>query len=721
VTADGRVFGYEVFVPPPSFGRVYAFQLFTWTAAAGMSSVAPIYGVENFAIAVDSSSGQLVGYSCNDSSRNDCRAFSWTASGGSVDMTPAGPGVGSCYPYDVNGQGQAAGYCNGNPDRAFIWSAGTGMQFLVPATAGAQCYAEGLNDSGQVVRNCVSGSERFGFSWTSDVGMVEIRVQGSTNSYARHVNGSGQVAGQTALGQAWIWTEQDGISLIAGVNNGWSVGLLGLTESGHVIGYTTQVAPTSGPQYAFAWRQGDGLSLLYLEQGANSYPRAWNAAGQVTGAAVRNNLWGAFVWTPGKGIVALDPIPEPVYNSPCADAFAINARGQVAGVSCRRTYNEYRSPAVLWNARPVSRTPLVLAVPDASADGITDIGVLRDRPIRVEVRSGQNSALVRTIGFLDDSVVPLAVQSMLDTDGNGIAEIAVLAARRSDDRGVVEIRNVSGPQAVRQVWFAAGQTPVSLAVIADDADNNGVAELAVLSRRNSDGRGLVEVKNAFGTANTRAIWMAAGFSPRDLEVVEDADHNGVPEVAVLATRDSDGRIVAEVELGGQPLAPNSVWFMAGHSAVDLAVVDDADGNTIPELAVLSSRNSDGRNVVEIKNAAGATAANAVWFALGNSALAVKSMADADGNSVPEVLVLATRDSDGRAIAEVKNAAGTANGRALWYPTGYSARDLAILPDLDNNGIAEAGALLMRATDGRIVVESRNASSTQAPRDYWFSP
>jgi len=67
-------------------------------------------------------------------------------------------------------------------------------------------------------------------------------------------------------------------------------------------------------------------------------------------------------------------------------------------------------------------------------------------------------------------------------DGNGVAEVAVLAARRSDDRGVVEIRNVSGPQAVRQIWFAAGQTPLAFAAIDDDADNNGMAEIAVCRR-----------------------------------------------------------------------------------------------------------------------------------------------------------------------------------------------------------------------------------------------
>jgi len=50
-----------------------------------------------------------------------------------------------------------------------------------------------------------------------------------------------------------------------------------------------------------------------------------------------------------------------------------------------------------------------------------------------------------------------------------------------------------------------------------------------------------------------------------------------------------------------------------------------------------------------------------------------------------------------------------------------SRDVAVLPDLDGNGVAEAGVLLIRNSDGHIVVQRRNAAGTQAPVDYWFSP
>ena len=385
-------------------------------------------------------------------------------------------------------------------------------------------------------------------------------------------------------------------------------------------------------------------------------------------------------------------------------------------------------PLGAWMFRPLepaTRTLMLLPLPDVNADGVADLAVIRDEPLRAEIRSGGTGALLRTIPYLDSVAGgpfdPVDAQLLPDSDGDGAVEIALLVRRHVDARGVVEIRNVAGPAAPRQVWFAACRKSVALAAIAEDADGNGVPELAVLSIGHRDGRGIVEVKNAYGPTNPTTLWVGSGLTPTDLHVVPDADANGVPEVAVLARRDSDGRIVVELKNASGATNPKAVWFMAGHSAIDLAVVPDADANGIAEVAVLSSRDADGRLVVEVKNAAGVTNANAVWFAAGQHGLAVRSLREADGNGVPEIAVLSSRVSDGRVLVEVKNAAGATGPRSLWYPVGFSPRDLGIFDELDGNAVAEAGVLLVRNADGRLMMEARNASGAQAPRDYWFSP
>jgi hypothetical protein len=262
---------------------------------------------------------------------------------------------------------------------------------------------------------------------------------------------------------------------------------------------------------------------------------------------------------------------------------------------------------------------------------------------------------------------------------------------------------------------------VDLAVIVDDADGNGVPELAVLSRRNSDGRGVVELKNASGAANTGTVWLSTGLTPIDLEVVPDADGNGVPEVAVLSSRSSDGRAAVEVKNASGTPAGGIVWCSSGNAARDLAVSADSDANSVPELAVLLERRTDRRGLVEVRNASGASNARVLWLAAGNVGMAVQPVGDADGNTVADVAILAIRDSDARALVEVKNTAGAVGTNTLWYPSGFTPVALSILDDVDGNGIKEAMPLLIRNSDGRVLVESRNASGNQAKRDYWFSP
>jgi len=366
--------------------------------------------------------------------------------------------------------------------------------------------------------------------------------------------------------------------------------------------------------------------------------------------------------------------------------------------------------------------PIVCAIPDVTSDDISDVAVMRNGSIIVEVRDGSNSLLQRDIEFFTDfAATPVAAATLPDSDGNGVPELAVLATRDSDGRIVAEIRNLAGAQAPRLIWFAEDHTPLTIKVIDDDADNNGIAELAVLSTRDSDGRIAVEVKNAFGPTKPNTVWFMDGNTPVDLEVVSDKDANGVPEVAVLSFRNSDGRSVTEVKNAAGPTAPTTVWFMEDTTAIDLVAVDDKEPNGIPEVAVLSSRISDGRNLVEIKNASGPTAPTTVWFMDGNTATDVAHIHDADGNGVTEVAVLSVRDSDGRIVIEVKNVTGPTSPNTMWYSSDFTARGMVKIDDTDSNGIEEALVLMIRDSDGRILVQGRNAEGDPAPIQYWFSP
>jgi uncharacterized repeat protein (TIGR03806 family) len=364
--------------------------------------------------------------------------------------------------------------------------------------------------------------------------------------------------------------------------------------------------------------------------------------------------------------------------------------------------------------------PVLCTLPDLNDDGAADLATVLADPLAAELRASSDGSLIGALSFLSTAYTPAAAAVLPDTDDDGIPELAVLAVRRSDNRMIVQIRDVDGSGTARQVFFSTGHTPLALAVITGDADGNGTPELAVLSTRNSDGRGIVEVKNAAGDPVTRKFWSPVGYVPRDLEIVPDADGNGVPDIAVLSTRSADGRVLTQIANADGSGTRHPVWFAYGQSVIDLAVLPDKDANGIPEVAVLSSQISDGSVLVQVRNASGPANPSAFWLGPDYTAIALEGIAPVDGSLTPEIGVLLQRRSDGQILVRVRNAAGADTARSIVYPVGYGARGLATFDDVDDNGIEEPAVLMTRDGEDGNLVQSRNAWGTEAPRSFTFA-
>jgi probable HAF family extracellular repeat protein len=140
--------------------------------------------------------GQVVG--------NSNHAFSWTASGGMVDLGTL-PGMTDSSAKAINDNGQVVGYSyTGSGGHAFSWIAGAGMVDLGTLPGGTDSYAVAINDNGQVVGNSYTGSELHAFSWTAGAGMVDLgTLTGMTNSNANAINDNGQVVGYSYTGSGY--------------------------------------------------------------------------------------------------------------------------------------------------------------------------------------------------------------------------------------------------------------------------------------------------------------------------------------------------------------------------------------------------------------------------------------------------------------------------------------------------------------------------------------
>ena len=141
VNDNGEIVGYS-----RTFGVGY--QAFSYTPSGGMVGLGTLGGVSSFAQGVNDS-GEIVGHSETASGAN--HAFSYTPSGRMVDLSPlSGTATNAAA---VNGHGQIVG---GSSD-AFSYTPSGGFVDLGTLPGGTVSFAQGVNDSGEIVGYSESG------------------------------------------------------------------------------------------------------------------------------------------------------------------------------------------------------------------------------------------------------------------------------------------------------------------------------------------------------------------------------------------------------------------------------------------------------------------------------------------------------------------------------------------------------------------------------------
>jgi hypothetical protein len=175
-----------------------------------------------------------------------------------------------------------------------------------------------------------------------------------------------------------------------------------------------------------------------------------------------------------------------------------------------------------------------------------------------------------------------------DFSGNGSAEVLVLASRLSDGKGFVLVWDTGGAGKVVNVQLPKNHTPLDLAHLTGPG---GVAAVAVLALRSTDDRGRVLVYDAFTAAKLWAATLGAGQSPVAIRAYETP--GGGRRVAALVERSSDSKPIVRVFNSNTGLVVDNIAYNAGQVPVDLVVIPDTslDGNSTPELGVMVNPDS----------------------------------------------------------------------------------------------------------------------------------
>jgi len=275
-------------------------QAFLWSSGSGMQLLPG--GVPSFAHGINSS-GLVVGLV-------DGEAALWSGTTG-VQHLGALPVSISSQAFGINSSGLVVGTSIlGDPTgmpRAFLWSAGSGMQDFGPLENGRQVASEAyaINSSGQDVGYNTFGGIQRAFLWTPGSGMQDLgTLPGGTSSVAYGINDIGQVVGQSDSSsgrRAFIWTSGSGMQDLGTLPGSAESNATGINNNGQVVGVSSGQFG-SNPR-TFLWSSGSGMQdlsvLLQSKIGDWQYIAggAINDAGQIAGAGPLSysSAWHAFL------------------------------------------------------------------------------------------------------------------------------------------------------------------------------------------------------------------------------------------------------------------------------------------------------------------------------------------------------------------------------------------------------------------------------------------
>jgi len=235
----------------------------------------------------------------------------------------------------INSLGQVTGFADGPPmSHAFLWTKANGMQDLGALFVSGASWGASINDLGHVTGGSwIDDVNNAAYLWTAATGMQSI-VPVHDGYGGKSIDNFDQVAGWTTVEppEAFVWTKKNGELNLNTLLGGMGSGASGNNDLGQVVGY---FQATDGNLHAFFWTLPSGYEDLGEGQAT-----AINLFGNVVGVNSANH---AFLWTRHNGMKDLGTLTGDDGSS----AAAINFYGHIVGMSTSNS----GSRAFLWNAR----------------------------------------------------------------------------------------------------------------------------------------------------------------------------------------------------------------------------------------------------------------------------------------------------------------------------------------------------------------------------------
>ena len=281
-------------------GKYHAFR---WTERGGFTDLAtqPGFGARSYTSAI-APDGAISGQSDHGDGTGTLYGYRWTASGGRVEVCPAG-----CSVWDLNGAGQVVGLLPGADAttwQAFVWSPREGVRPL-GTLGGARSSASGISETGLIV-----GNAQLVGSPAADVGHAFLYDSRAAHPALEDLNARCRTPG-------WVLRAANDVN------------------DEFVVGYGLHDGQSHAFRLSLATGAVDDLGTLGT---GSSIGWALDGAGDVIGwVPVDAHTNVAFIWSPSLGrMVALGDLVDPADGWQLQQANGINGHGVIVGMATHR-------------------------------------------------------------------------------------------------------------------------------------------------------------------------------------------------------------------------------------------------------------------------------------------------------------------------------------------------------------------------------------------------
>jgi len=304
------------------------------------------------------------------------------------------------------------------------------------------------------------------------------------------------------------------------------------------------------------------------------------------------------------------------------------------------------------------------SAPNVQGNGNEAIAVLSRQSngaIRSRVFNAESGALVSQSGlggvFSGNDIAVIS-----DTSGNNEPDLAILGVN-SSGAARVQIRDAATGAFVRSISFGTVKEVVRLREMADISGNNK-PELAVLSLQPS-GQSRVQIRDSVTGLIVANVFNGTLYRPVDLDILNDVNNNGDPEVATLGVViDQQKPTIGKIRVQIKDVSNGGLVFNSFYGANDLpkriSAIADVNQNTSPDFAVLLERKSDGLLRVKVKDGQTDALIRSIAFAPAGDPLDMAVTGDQGADGSPDILVLGNKDGQFRTILKDAASGSTAN-------------------------------------------------------------